>query len=80
MIHKPGPGWQHLAGSAWAHRLGLRLHMLGTARLPSGEYVHADTYPESIRANRAIRIAGSRKRGLMIWALWLASEKDRIKT
>ena len=75
-MRKPAPGWKHLGGSVWEHVSGIRLHTLGTARLPDGKFIDAGTYPESIRAQRAIRIAGNRKRGLMIWALQVREDSQ----
>ena len=69
-ITRPGAGWQHIAGSVWDHESGLRLHMLGLVRLPCGKMVSANKWPTSQTAALAIRIAGSRRRGLMVWALW----------
>jgi hypothetical protein len=72
-IAKPGPGWKHLGCAVWEHASGVRIHVAGLVGLPStGHFVYADRWPESQDAYRCIRIAGgSRKRGLMIWALRL---------
>jgi hypothetical protein len=64
--YRPGPGWRHLAGSVYEHKSGVRIHLLGTVRLPGGIYRAADAYPDY---RRTIRInGGNRKRGLMAWA------------
>lgn len=69
-IRRPGRGWRHVNGSVWDHDSGMRLHLLGLLKLPSGETVTADMWPEYLNVRNAVRIAGgSRKRGLMIWAM-----------
>jgi hypothetical protein len=66
---KPGKGWSHLGDAVWEHVSGVRIHVYGLAGL-NGEMLYANSWPESKEADRCIRIAGgSRKRGLMIWAL-----------
>ena len=68
---KPGRGWVNVGGAVWDHPSGIRLHVAGLLGLPSGEFLCANHWPESQAADRCVRIAGgSRKRGLMIWALW----------
>lgn len=66
---RPGPGWRNVAGPVWDHVSGIRLHVGGLARLPDGTFISARMWPESQAADRAIRIAGSRRRGLMVWSL-----------
>jgi hypothetical protein len=67
---KPGIGWTNVWGPVWDHASGARLHLGGFLRLPSGEHISANRWPELLSLNRYIRIAGgSRKRGLMLWAL-----------
>jgi hypothetical protein len=70
---RPGPGWRHVAGAVWDHDSGIRLHLLGTARMPSGVWRRASEWPASGLADDCIRICGgNRKRGLMVWALVLS--------
>lgn len=65
---KPGPGWHHIAGAVYENRDGLRIHLLGLARLPDGRVLDANG-SEFFRAERFIQInGGNRKRGLMAWA------------
>ena len=70
--YKPGPGWTYVGSSVWDHASGMRLHMLGMLRMPLGELVSANIWPESRGVWLATRlVGGSRKRGLMLWALWV---------
>lgn len=73
---RPGRGWRHVAGAVWDHASGLRLHMLGLVRLPDGSHVSANEWPHSRDAQRAMRIAGGRRRGLMVWALWELTDAE----
>lgn len=67
---RPGPGWKHMSGSVWEHDTGLRIHLLGMARLPDGQSVpwgFDDEYD-------AMRQQGYNvKRALMVWSLSLLS-------
>ena len=66
---KPGRGWTHINGPVLEHESGIRLHIWGLAGRIGEEPISANRWPESLAADRAIRIAGgNRKRGLMIWA------------
>lgn len=69
LVIRPGRGWSHVAGSVYDHANGLRLHLLGMLRLPSGEHVSANEWPESRSVGFYVRAnGGNRKRGLMAWA------------
>ena len=61
-------GWRNLGGSVWAHVSGIRLHLLGMVVLRCGRCFWANEWPESQLVDRAVRIAGGRRRGLMLWA------------
>jgi hypothetical protein len=51
------------------HVSGVRLHLLGLVRLPTGEQVSANEWPESSAVWRYEQLnGGNRKRGLMAWA------------
>ena len=63
MKYKPGNGWKHLTGAVYENGSGTRMHLLGTCRLSTGEFISADE-----KARRFMRICDSRKRGLMVWA------------
>jgi hypothetical protein len=65
---KPGPGWQRVAGSVWEHTTGLRIHLLGLARLPNGHSMpwHRNDEYEAMRQQ-----GYNTKRALMVWALSL---------
>ena len=66
---RPGPGWSHIAGVVWEHDNGTRIHLLGMARLPNGEWISSNKWPDSRDADFMIRAnGGNRKRGLMAWA------------
>jgi len=67
---RPGKGWAKV-GMCWDHISGLRLHPHGVIKLPCGTFIHQNIRPWWDTANPAIRIAGGRRRGLMIWALWV---------
>lgn len=71
MRFKPGPGWEPLSGVVWKHfPTGMRLHTSGLLDLNDGRLLHPNSWPESVKANRCIRICGgNRRRGLMVWAL-----------
>ena len=67
---RPGPGWKHIAGPVWDHVSGVRLHTGGMIRMSDGSIVSANQWPEPKSVARAVRITGSRRRGMMVWALW----------
>ncbi len=68
--NRPGIGWKHLAGSVWEHSTGLRIHLLGLARLPDGRSVSWKSNDEY----DAKRQQGyNTKRALMVWALSMLS-------
>ena len=70
VVIRPGRGWSHVAGSVYDHKSGLRLHTLGILRLPGGETVSANDWPELLIVGKYVRInGGNRKRGLMAWAM-----------
>lgn len=69
MAIRPGRGWSHVAGSVYEHTSGLRLHVGGLIRLPNGQCVSANEWPESRTVRWYVRAnGGNRKRGLMAWA------------
>ena len=69
-VMHPGNGWQHVGGAVWEHSSGIRVHLLGMVKLPTGEIFSATTYPHWNAAQLMIRInGGNRKRGLMAWAM-----------
>lgn len=73
---RPGAGWKHIAGAVYEHANGTRVHLLGTIRLPNGEFVSAHKWPESKDAGRFVRINGGNwKRGLMAWAAQLTRKR-----
>jgi len=78
IVMRPGPGWKHVTGPVWDHVSGVRLHMSGLVRLPDGNTVSANQCPQSKSADRAVRIAGSRRRGLMVWALWCLDHRCKF--
>lgn len=74
---RPGPGWKHLAGSVWEHTTGLRVHMLGMARLPDGQ-VLPWRWQDEYDAKR--QQGYNTKRALMVWALSLLSPNVELET
>ena len=70
---RPGNGWKHLAGSVWEHPSGLRIHLLGMARLPGGQIV-SWCFDDEYDAKR--QQGYNVKRALMVWALSLLSPKS----
>ena len=69
-VMRPGAGWRHLAGPVYEHKNGTRLHMLGLIKLPDGDFLYANKWPESKYAARFIRAnGGNKRRGLMAWAM-----------
>ena len=69
IVIRPGRGWKHVAGSVYDHVSGVRLHLLGMVRLPSGDHVSANEWPEAASVGHFVRCnGGNRKRGLMAWA------------
>lgn len=64
----PGKGWCHIAGPAWEHLSGLRIHTSGVARLPDKTHMYhnwSGVYTEMIRQGL------SNKRAVIVWALTL---------
>lgn len=70
---QPGAGWKHMAGSVWEHTTGLRIHLLGMARLPDGQSVPWK-WDDEYDAKR--QQGYNTKRALMVWALSLLSPND----
>jgi hypothetical protein len=72
LVMRPGKGWKHLGGAVY-ERLGVRVHLQGLCKLPNGEFVHGNNWPEFKAMARMIKInGGNRKRGMMAWARNLA--------
>lgn len=72
---RPGNGWKHLAGSVWEHSTGVRIHLLGMARLPDGTSLPWKWDGEY----DAKRQQGyNTKRALMVWALTLVAPNSVI--
>ena len=68
--YKPGPGWKHLGGAVWEHPRGGRIHTYGVVRMRCGKWLDGARWPQSRDVFRFVQInGGSRKRGLMAWAL-----------
>lgn len=72
---RPGAGWKHKAGSVWEHTTGLRIHLLGMARLPDGKSVPWK-FDDEYDAKR--QQGYNTKRALMVWALSLLSPNDEV--
>jgi hypothetical protein len=69
-VMRPGPGWRHIAGPVYEHSNGTRVHMLGFVKLPDGQFLNENKWPECNAAARMIRVnGGNRRRGLMAWAM-----------
>lgn len=69
---KPGHGWNKVGPAIYDHDSGVRIHVAGLVRLPSGEFVSGEQWPQCQEMYRYIRIAGgNRRRGVMMWALSL---------
>ena len=70
MRFKPGPGWKFVGSSCWDHPSGVRLHVDGLCRLPTGEIINGRSWPESMSLRDCLRlVGGSQRRGAMVWAL-----------
>ena len=67
---RPGSGWKLIGGSVWEHPTGLRIHLLGMARLPDGTslpWKWEDEYDAKRQQGYNV------KRALMVWAMSLLS-------
>jgi len=65
---RPGPGWKHVGGSVYEHADGIRIHVMGLARI-AGQILNGREWPESRTLDRYIAInGGNRRRGVMTWA------------
>ena len=63
-------GWSHIGGAVYEHADGCRVHLGGLCRLPSGDFISANGWPEYKNMTRMIAInGGNRKRGLLAWAI-----------
>ena len=74
---RPGPGWAATPCCAvFEHVSGIRIHIHGMARLPTGEWIDGGRWPESKSLEHCIRICGgNRRRGVMAWTMKLASRR-----
>jgi hypothetical protein len=72
---RPGNGWKAYTESpVWEHTSGIRVHTAGLLRLPDGTIINGEHWPECKTLWRAIREqGGTRRRGLMVWALAITS-------
>lgn len=69
---RPGSGWKQVGDACWDHTSGLRIHVMGLARLPNGSIAKGLDWPEVKTLDRLIAInGGNRKRGVMAWGLGL---------
>lgn len=74
---KPGPGWKHVGGACYDLPDGTRVHEMGYCLLPDRRFISGNSWPESQRFWRFVRInGGNRKRGAMAWARSLAATGD----
>lgn len=75
--YTPGLGWTYKGPCVWDHVSGLRIHVYGLCVVASGYKINGRRWPESQELDRCIRIAGgNRRRGTMIWAMKLNSERS----
>jgi len=75
VIRRPGEGWKHVNGAVWDHNTGMRLHMHGLLRTPDGEHIDGTLWPQSKSVALAEKMTGNRRRGLMLWALWVMDHR-----
>lgn len=74
VVMRPGPGWKRLSGAVYERNDGLRMHMLGLVRLPSGKLIDQFAPTQYQQVDKLVMInGGNRKRGLMAWAASLAA-------
>ena len=57
--------WRHLNGPVYERQDGLRIHTSGRILRESGGHI---TGPDYLAQHRWARIAGSFRRGMMLWA------------
>lgn len=77
--YRPGEGWVHLGGAVYEHTTGVRVHVGGLMRTPTGDTVVGTLWPESRRMDRCIRMnGGNRRRGVMAWGLNKAMGGDDV--
>lgn len=78
LILRSGVGWKHVAGSVWEHVGGARVHMGGTVRTPGGQHFSLNNLCAGDLGRLLVRVnGGSRKRGLMAWAVNLAAAEGK---
>ena len=67
---KPGPGWKrhNTNPSVAIHENGTKVHSLGIVQLPDGRCIHGGIWPEVLALDFCMKVTGSRKRGLLVWA------------
>ncbi|WP_395734990.1 hypothetical protein [Prosthecobacter sp.] len=77
---RPGLGWKRLLPApVWEHTSGIRIHGGGLVLLPSGRKVWAENWPECRQLATAVRQqGGTRRRGLMVYALRLLKQNYQI--
>ena len=83
---KPGPGWTKLGSGVYEHSTGVRIHLLGLARIPGknryGAPGIARVFDKPHRATFARIIkeqGGNHRRAMMIWALTIAPRSTPSK-
>ena len=66
---RPGRGWEQ-NGRCYDHDSGLRITVgYAMCRLPSGDVINGELWPESRTVRHWIAVAGgNRRRGVMMWA------------
>ena len=69
--------WKHQGAAVWDHTSGVRIHVQGLCRLPSGEYVNGMLWPESRDLRHWVCVnGGNQRRGVMAWALTKAPKQE----
>lgn len=67
---RPGPGWTYMESAVYDHVSGIRIHISGVVQLLDGTILDGTQWPETKSLDHCIRVCGgSRRRGVMVWAL-----------
>ncbi len=70
-------GWSHISGSVYEHKTGLRIHLLGIAKMPNGTVVDWQRWDQFKGMMSALKIQGhNHRRAMMHWAIRLSTPKQ----
>ena len=77
LVLRPCNGWKPLGCSVWEHTNGIRIHVGGLIKMPSGKFHRLNSVAGGMGWQLVKINGGNRKRGLMAWAMNCISQNAK---